>query len=287
MKRSGVFWLGILSATLTLSGMACIDKPAVKNPPGYDLTKPVKYIMPDALLEISGIALYHGRADSIYAQQDEDGHIYYLKPGDKKAAYSKFAGHGDYEDIAIMGDQVYLLRSDGVIYTFPFKQVRSGKTAGVKEFKGLLPAGEYEGMYADEKSRQLYVLCKACKGDNDKKIGVGYIFSASKANDLKPTGSFSINVKDIEAQLGKSKINFRPSALAKNIRTNEWYILSSVNKALIVTDATWQVKAAYPLSSSLFIQPEGIAFDNQNNLYISNEGDKLSPGTILKFTYKR
>lgn len=287
MKRCGTLWAGVLGVTLVASGMACINKQPVKNPPGYDLTKPVKYNMPDALLEISGIALYHGRADSIYAQQDEDGHIYYLKAGDKKAAYSKFAGHGDYEDIAIMGEQVYLLRSDGVIYTFPFKQVRSGKIAGVKEFKELLPAGEYEGMYADEKSRQLYVLCKACKGDNDKKIGVGYIFSASKANDIKPAGSFTINVKDIEAQLGKSKISFRPSALAKNTKTNEWYVLSSVNKALIVTDANWHVKAAYPLNASLFIQPEGMAFDAQNNLYISNEGDKLNPGTILKFTYNK
>jgi len=279
-------WL-LMGLMLVVSAMACIDKPAMINPPGYDLNAPVKYFMPDGLLEISGIALHNGRADSVYAQQDEDGHIYYLKLGDKKAAYSKFAGHGDYEDIAIMGGQVFLLRSDGVLFSFPFKQVRSGDIKEVMKLERYLPKGEYEGMYADEKSKQLYVLCKSCKDDNAKKIGVGYVFNIVSGHPTKSMGMFTINVKDIEAGLGKAKMTFRPSALAKNPKTNEWYVLSSVNKALIVTDATWKVKAAYPLNPSLFIQPEGIAFDNQNNLYISNEGDKLSPGTILKFNYKK
>ncbi|PJJ83318.1 SdiA-regulated domain-containing protein [Mucilaginibacter auburnensis] len=287
MKNRSIYWWCVLGLMLVFSGMACIEKPAVKNPPGYDLTKPVRYNMPDGLLEISGIALYHGRADSIYAEQDEDGRIYYLKPGDGKVAHSKFAGHGDYEDIAIMGELLYILRSDGVIFTFPFKQVQSGNIANVKELKGLLPAGEYEGMCVDEKSKQLYVLCKSCKGNNEKKVGAGYIFNALPGNGLKASGNFTINVKDIEAQLGKNKMTFRPSALAKNTKTNEWYILSSVNKALVITDVNWQVKAAYPLNPSLFIQPEGMAFDNQNSLYISNEGDKLTPGTILKFIYKK
>lgn len=279
-------WL-VIGFALIFSGIACTEKPAVKNPPGYDLSKPVKYFMSEGLLEISGIALYHGRADSVYAQQDEDGRIYYIKLGDKKPAFSKFAGGGDYEDIAIMGEQVFVLRSDGTLFSFPFKQVRGGDIKNVQKLEGLLPKGEYEGMYADEKTRQLYVLCKTCKDDNEKKQSKGYIFQAANGGLLKMVGGFSVNVKEIDIQLGKKKSAFRPSALAKNPNTNEWYILSSVNKALVVTDAAWKVKAAYPLSASLFVQPEGIAFDSQNNLYISNEGDTLTPGTILKFTYKK
>jgi hypothetical protein len=142
-------------------------------------------------------------------------------------------------------------------------------------------------MYADEKSRKLYVLCKTCKDDNEKKQSKGYILQAANGGLLTTVGGFSVDVKDIEVQLDKKKSAFRPSALAKNPRTNEWYILSSVNKALVVTDAAWKVKATYPLSAGLFTQPEGIAFDSQSNLYISNEGDTLSPATILKFTYKK
>lgn len=287
MRYKGLFGWLISALMPVFSGMACIDKPALKSPAGYDLSNPVKYYMSQGLMEISGIAFYHGRPDSIYAEQDEDGRVYYLKPGDMKPAYSKFAGHGDYEDIAIMNTQVFILRSDGVLFTFPFKQLRSGDIQNVGKLEGLLPAGEYEGMYADEKSKQLYVLCKSCKDEKAKKLGKGYIFKTTPTGALNPAGEFTISVKDIEAQLGKGKMSFRPSALAKNPKTGEWYILSSVNKALVVADAAWNVKAAYPLDAALFVQPEGIAFDNQNNLYISNEGDKLTPGTILKFNYKK
>jgi hypothetical protein len=55
---------------------------------------------------------------------------------------------------------------------------------------------------------------------------------------------------------------------------------------LVIADANWQVKEVYPLPSSTFVQPEGIAFDGNNNLYISNEGGPTSGGNILKFTYK-
>ena len=124
----------------------------------------------------------------------------------------------------------------------------------------------------------------------DELVVTVYFYNMLSSDDYpytKMMGYAHINVKDIEAQLGKSKLSFRPSALAKNPGTGEWYILSSVNKALVIADAAWHVKSVYPLQSSLFVQPEGIAFDNQNNLYISNEGDELHQGTILKFNFKK
>jgi hypothetical protein len=287
MKKVNIIILVLFVFAVTLTGLSCIEKKTYTSPPGYDLTAPVKYFMPESLSEISGIAFHHGKSDSIYAEQDEEGKIFYFKLGDKQINHSKFGKAGDYEDIAILGNQVILLRSDGVFFIFPFNQVRSGEIANVQKWNKVLPAGEYEGLYADEKTNQLYALCKHCDIDNTAKKSTVYAFSLSQTGVVKQTGQFSINVRDIEAQLGKKKIEFHPSAFAKNQNTNEWYILSSVNKVLVVTDAAWKVKAVYPIDPSLFIQPEGIAFDNQNNLYISNEGDKITPGTVYKFNYKK
>lgn len=267
--------------------LSCIDKKTFNSPQGYDLNKPVKYFMPESLLEISGIAFRHGSPDSLYAEQDEEGKVFYLKLGDKKAGHSKFGKGGDYEDIAVLNDQIILLRSDGALFVFPFGQVRSGQIQHVQKWNNVLPAGEYEGLFADEKANQLLVLCKHCDIDNKKKSNTGYIFHVATDGSVKQTGQFSINVKEIEKKLGVKKMAFHPSAFAKNQNTGEWFVLSSVNKLLVVTDAAFKVKNVYPIDPSLFIQPEGIAFDNQNNLYISNEGDKVTPGTVYRFNCKK
>jgi hypothetical protein len=266
-------------------GFSCMDKQAFTSPKGYNLNKPVKYNMPEKLHEISGIAFHHGKADSIYAEEDENGRVYYFHLGDKQISHSTFGKPGDFEDIAILGEQVIMLRSDGVLFTFPFKGVRNSEIGGVQKWKDILPSGEYEGLYANEKEQQLYILCKHCSDDNTAKNSSGYIFKLSAKGDVRQSGTFSINVREIEALTGAKKIAFHPSALAKNLLTNEWYILSSVNKILVVTDNNWKVKAVYPINPALFVQPEGIAFDSENNLYISNEGDKVTPGTVLKFSY--
>jgi uncharacterized protein YjiK len=68
--------------------------------------------------------------------------------------------------------------------------------------------------------------------------------------------------------------------------TKQWYIVSSVNKVLIVLDDRWQVKGMYPLDPVLFKQPEGLAFDAKGNMYISNEGQQGNANVLL-FSYKQ
>ncbi|MES2277659.1 MAG: SdiA-regulated domain-containing protein [Bacteroidota bacterium] len=287
MKKLSILVVLLFALPVILLVISCIDKRTFSSPPGYDLNHPVKYNMPEKLTEISGIAFHHGNADWLYAEEDEKGRVYYFKPGSADVKHTEFGKADDYEDIAIMGDQVIMLRSDGVFFVFPLGQVQSGNISNVQKWDNVLPSGEYEGLYADEKSSTLYALCKHCSDDNTAKSSSVYSFKVSADGKIKQSGQYSINVKDIEAMTGTKKIAFHPSAFAKNQNTNEWYILSSVNKMLVVTDANWKVKVVYPINPALFRQPEGIAFDNQNNLYISNEGDKVTPGNVLKFNYKK
>jgi hypothetical protein len=269
-----------------LSVIACIEKKTFSSPPGYNLNQSVKYNMPEELTEVSGIAFHQGNRDMIYAEQDEKGHIYYFKPGSKDVKYSKFGKSGDYEDVAVVNDKVVILRSDGVFFVFPLASINGNEITNVKETAGALPQGEYEGLSGDDKTNTVYALCKNC-ADKSSKITSVYSLTLAADGTLKQNGKFSINVKDIDALAGKKKGVFRPSALAKNPLTGEWYILSSVNRALVVADANWKVKATYPLNPELFMQPEGMAFDSQNNLYISNEGDEITAGNVLKFNYKK
>jgi len=257
--------------------------PGQKRLKEYDLANPEKFGMPESLVEISGIAFYKGNPDIIYAIQDEQGKLFRVKWGIKKQAHVKFSKMGDFEDLAIMGDKVIVLKSKGVFYTFSLADTLQEDVANVQEWKDLLPAGEYESIYADGSTGRVYVLCKNCSA-TDSKISVpGYIFQFDGAS-FTPAGNFAIDVSQIRAINGKVKRGFRPSALAQNPITHEWFIISAVNQLLVVADSSWKIKNAFHLDANRFNQPEGIAFDNKGNMYISNEGDHISEGNILKFT---
>ena len=261
------------------------NKAEHKSPQGYDLTKPEKFNMPEVLTEVSGITFYKGDPGILYAEEDEEGRVYWLKPGDRKAEYASFGKNGDYEDIAILSDRFYVLKSSGDVFSFAYNSLRQSKIDSVSETK-LLPKGEYEGMFADESDGKLYILCKECKADKKEKSNTGYVLKVNGNSELELAGSFGIDVSKIASLLGEQKFQFKPSGLARNARTGEWYILSSVKKIIVVTDQKFNVKEVYKLDPTLFLQPEGIAFDKHHNLYISNEGDEISRGNVLKFSYR-
>jgi hypothetical protein len=263
------------------------QKPKFSSPAGYDFNKPKQFRMPDMLREISGIAFHNGNSDTVYAEEDESGRVYHFKPGDKKWPYTRFGKNGDFEDISIWNNYVIMLRSDGYLFTFPFSETIKGNAQQVKEFKGLLPDGEYEGLATDDASGKIFVLCKHCDYDKTSKWGGGSILQMDSSGNLGALGKFEIDIKEIDALENTGKINFHPSALAINPKTRDWFILSSVNKLLVVTDQNWKVKSVYPLDPSLFAQPEGIAFDKQLNLYISNERGETISANILLFPFHK
>lgn len=257
------------------------------SPPGYHLNNPKSFKMPNVLREISGIAFYKETGDTLYAEQDEEGKVFRFKLGDANVQVTRFGKKGDFEDISAVNNFIIMLRSDGVLFTFPITEIQKKETEKVKIFEDLLPDGEYEGLASEYESNKLYVLCKHCRNEKTNKWGGGTILQIDAAGVLTPAGTFELDIQEIDAISHSRKINFHPSALAQNPLTKEWFILSSVNKILVVADQNWKVKSVYPLNPSLFVQPEGIAFDRQQNLYISNERGLSSAATILLFAYNK
>ncbi|MBA4167405.1 MAG: SdiA-regulated family protein [Chitinophagaceae bacterium] len=218
---------------------ACGDgKVSQGNLDHYDLARPQKFELPGVLQEISGIA-FTGNSDTIYTEQDEEGKLFHFKPGDKEIETTRFAKKGDYEDVTIYKNTVIMLRSDGMLVTFPLSEANDQSTSNAYEWKTLLPAGEYEALFADEKTSRVYVLCKKCVCDKSGKATSGYIFTINDAGGLSASGRFQINVKEIGAIAGDKKIKFRPSALTRNLITGEWYVLSSINEMIVIADQNW------------------------------------------------
>lgn len=280
----------ILTAALCLITFSACSKGEknVQSPTGYDFSKPVKYKMPEQLAEISGIAFYPGRKDSLYAIQDEDGKLFYWKNGHPESTgESRFGKHGDYEDLGITKNYTVILRSDGTLFIFPFGESRTDDVSSVKEWKDLLPGGEYEGLYADAEQNDVYILCKNCGADKKASSLSGYILHLDEQGQPALKGNFKVPTGNTTLLSAEQQKRLRPSALTYNKQTKEWYILSSVHKILIIADTAWNIKQVVALHSTLFPQPEGISFDIDNNLYISNEAGSTAAGTVLQFLYKK
>ncbi len=272
-----------------LAVMSCSNSNNKKytSPKGYDLNHPQVQTMPDELKEISGIAFHHNENDELYAIQDELGFIYQYNVvrGDFRSA--KFGKKGDYEDVAVYENTIIVLRSDGTIFTFPLQGLWNTSAPTVREFKKMVPKGEYESLAVNEETGELTILCKQCQGDRKKDIVSGYVLSINN-DTIQPKNNFSFEVKQLNNRMPSTKsIVFKPSALTKNPLTNQWYIISAVNRLLVITDANWNVKEVHELNGKIFEQPEGIAFDKSGNLYISSEAGEKAAGTIMKFSLRK
>lgn len=285
--NKSILKISLLAFSLGTTLFSCAQDDKQKSTPLYDLSKFEKYQMPDILQEISGFAFANGDTSKIYAQQDEDGSVFVLPIGTKDDKETKFAKKGDYEDMAIVDNTIVVLKSNGNLYAFPIAEMGKQEAGNVVDTKDLLPKGEYEGLFADPTSQQIYVLCKDCKIDKgkDKQVTI-YVLGINANKTFKMVRNFAVNVEQLNKFTGKKKGKVHPSALAQHPINKDWYIVSGVNKALMIFDAQWKMKGAYHLNSNDFNQPEGIAFDKDGNMFISNEGSETTLGNILRFNLK-
>jgi uncharacterized protein YjiK len=269
----------------------------------YDLGAPsAKHILPGGLAEISGISYY--KPDIIACIQDEKGFIYLYDVKSKKIASTcKFGNSGDYEDIAVVGDTAYVLRSDGVIFEV-IGFINSERSIN-KISTSLSGRNDTEGLAFDSVTQTLLIVCKGSpdirSGNHDdgskavyrfdlsgKKVSAIPLFRIDLAGfpDKKETNWF----KKQSVGLGKAlKLleedwNFQPSGIAIHPVVNDIYIISHIGKLLLVLDQKGKILSVNQLDTKIFRQPEGICFSPEGDLFISNEGDG-GRGNILKFKY--
>lgn len=247
----------------------------------YNLSDRVTYTLPGVLEEISGLTFVGRDADLAYTIQDESGmvYVYDLKNG-KIDHEIPFAGKGDFEDIANDGKQLYVLKSNGAIYSLPIdKKHRSDAT---KVYEGLLPKGEYESLAYNSMLNELYVLCKSCKVDQKRGQATGYRLAINTDGSLTYRNDFIVDLSQSTVVDEKQRRKFSPSAMTWRASTDEWYIISSVDKLMLITDASFNPKEVVRFSRKDYEQPEGLAFDGADNLYISSEAGDTGQGVIYQ-----
>jgi len=273
------------------------------EPPGflYDLAHPdTVYQLPGYLKEISGISYF--KKDRIACIQDEKANIYIFDT-QKGEVISKFdfGKNGDYEDVAIVKDDAYVLRSDGTLF-----EVRNFETNPKKAKKIKTPLSQKnntEGLFYDEDNNSLLIACKNSPSIGKEKLYTGfktiyrfdlelktllekpaYLIDFSKIDSAKAIGSITELFTKAAVKLKLSDgSGFHPSALAiPPFDRKKIYLLSSGGKLLIVMNTSGKFLDIVELDSLIFNQPEGICFSEDGILFISNEAAS-GGGNILKF----
>lgn len=269
----------------------------------YDLEKPDEtFKLDDKLNEISGLSLMPGGA-KLVAVQDEDGLFFIIdKKTGKVEQEVKFHKDGDYEGIEMVGSTIYVVKSKGTVY-----EVKNAATEAQEMIKHetevLGKENDVEGLGYDKANNRLLLACKGIAGKGDDFYFQKCIYAYDLAtNEIDPTPVYCVSMEAVQDYLNmkpairrlEKLINFfdpageafafSPSSIAIHPITGDLYMTSSVGKLVLVLSPEGKVLHIEKLEKEVHPQPEGIAFDPDGTLYISNEG-KGGVARLHRFVY--
>ena len=247
----------------------------------YHLDEPEDvYKLPHSLDEISGLAIDpDGR---LIAIQDEQAILFFIDPlsGEIKDEY-EFGKRGDFEGVEFMNGLYYVLESDGTLFQV---EIREGESESSKIKTRLHRGCDAEGLAADVYMYRLLILCKEKAGKGIRNARAVYIFDLQKGKLCKKAlNLLSRNAFMSAFDVKKSAFSsFKPSAIAVHPQTGHIYIISSVDRRLVVFNRVGDILGQHEFDKKNMRQPEGLAFGRDGFLYVASEGAGKR-GTILRF----
>lgn len=253
------------------------------------------HYLPDNLREVSGIALID--SITIACIQDEKGIIFmYDLETEKIINQIEFGPDGDYEDICMVQNTLYILRSDGML--FEVGDYLKDKI-DVRTYALPLASDNNEGLCYDRAQERLLIAGKnkIGKAKEVKDIRLIYGFDL-KTKKPEPIPAYTINQQIImdfalksnipvplkvkkDGTKGKPVLKVHPSAIAIHPFTQKIYILSADDHFLLIFDSFGNIEHLVPLNTLLFNKAEGITFTENGDVLISNEG-QTGKATIIR-----
>ncbi len=288
----------LLPLLLLSCGAASAPRPN-HGPLPYDLSRPTATItLPESLVEIS--ALTDVDSNTVACVQDEAATMYLisLKDGKVSPGYP-FHGPGDMEGLTKVKGDYYALRSDGLVYQLRFKQEKS--LGIVDTFRLKVPNHNIEGLGYDERNDRVLVspkdFIKGSKEARDERVL--YAFDPNDATHKVDT-VLHLSINDLIAQAratgiavpekktGNDRVvpalKLRYSSVAVHPITDHYYLLSAVDRTLLVVDRSGKLIALEQLDAQLLPKPEGITFMANGDLVLSSEGKGRAP-VIARYRY--
>lgn len=279
--KNALIYLHVVGIVL-FSG--CNEKKREKFPDTdmYELSSPKVVHLPDVLDEISGIA-YYPKDTSVFGIVDEEGVLFKVPlKNPKSIRYWEFDKKRDFEELVLKDSVFYALVSNGDIVSIRFigDSIHTEKSNFSDDKKTIK---EFESMYLDGDSA-LVIICKEC--DIDTKAAASSFAYDYKDTSKKYREHLQFKMDEVINKIKLDK-HFKASAAAIHPLSGDIYLISAIQKLLMITDKEGNFKEVYKLNPKIYKQPEGITFTPEGDLIISNEFGEVGYANLLLMKYKK
>lgn len=239
------------------------------------------WILPPQLHEISGLTL---TADGhVLAHNDEVGRVHQIDPKTGivvKRFILEGDPTGDFEAIATVGADIYLLESNGKLYKF--QEGADGAHVPYTKYDTRLGREcDFEGLAYDSDNSSLLLACKtAAKKSLRTDLAIYRL-------PLPITDSSTLSMLTIPKAevIGSHRWkNFQPSDLAIDPTTGNYVLIASQQKAIAVITPEGEVVRSEPLPGN-HQQAEGVAVTRDGILIVSDEA-RHRPAAITLYRWR-
>ena len=269
---------------------ALAQDPAKPPPPaatvaGYDLGVPIRsFVLPEDLREISAIAAADDH--TLACVQDEKGALFFfdLDQG-RLVRRAKFGPKGDYEGLAKVGDDYWVLRSDGVL----LRLVAHGDAYEIAETLATgLPVEEFEGLAVDRAANRLVLAPKSTAKETEEREfrPLFALDLATRQAAKEPLITLHLDEVLDAARLqgiavptrlskrGKEKplVRLFFAEAAVHPETGDLWLLSAGDRALLVVDRNGQFRGMHFFPAEEMPQPEAATFLPNGHRVLGSEG---------------
>jgi uncharacterized protein YjiK len=262
----------VAAILLTLMVSACsAETPETLESDGSDQGDFKQWKLPKRLREISGLALTPD--ERLLAVADEKAIVYELDYQEGKIIKSFALGdppvRADFEGIAVLGDTIWLMTSDGLL--FAAAEGADGRSVPYQKYD--TDHGDYcelEGLAQDRATTTLLLVCKQTKSKHDDLM----IFEWSASIDgIEHNRDVAVPEALIIGTIDKKRIS--PSGIAVDPQTGERVLVAARQGVLVRLTADGVLSEAILLKKKgRHKQAEGIEMTRDGRLLIADEGGK-------------
>lgn len=242
-----------------------------------------KWILPEVLREISGLALMaDGR---ILTHGDERGRVYVIDPRRgvilKHFSLGKKGVEGDFEGIAVAGGDIFMLTSNGNVYQFREGKDKSSVDYTLYDTK-LSKECEFEGIVIEPGTGAFLLACKfiSKKRLRDQLLIYRWLRTPGGGHSVS-----TITVPLAEAVGPNGWKTLHLSDITIDPATGHYVLIAGPQKALVEITPDGGVVRSFPLPGNPQ-QPEGVAITPDGILIIGDEG-VTRPADITLYRWQR